>query len=141
MNVLYEELLSNLKVVSMIPENGKLCIRNGHLSIEKGSPHLVSWFQTTLKRWWYQDSRHSILVLLSGVVHRSDGFCRSLMDSKNDHNVWILSQFAKEYKGALGGIRFLIKTYEDDASTQAKLSVLAEQLEENELNISSFINS
>ena len=141
MNVLYEELLSNLKVISMIPENGKLCIRNGHLSIEKIAPNMITWMHVTLKRWWYQDSRQSIIVLLTNVVHRSEGFCKSLMTNMSSENHWLLKQFSTEFENSLSGIKFLIKTYDDDAGIKARLSVLSDQITECIKNINLSLNN
>ena len=66
MNVLNEELIdwvvTNLKIISLIQKNEKLCIRKGHLQIDK-----VSYLRF-LKRYYYNDSRESTIIYIKEVI-------------------------------------------------------------------------
>ena len=64
--LMYEELtdniITNLKIISMVQKNEKLCIRKGFLQIDK-----VSKFQF-IKRFIFNDSRDNTLHYLKQLV-------------------------------------------------------------------------
>ena len=66
MNILSEELMdwivTNLKIISLIQKNEKLCIRKGHLQIDK-----VSYLRF-LKRYYYNDSRESTIIYIKEII-------------------------------------------------------------------------
>jgi hypothetical protein len=66
MNSMNEEfidnLITNLKIISMIQINEKLCIRKGHLQIDTSSN-----FQF-VKRWFFRDSRDMVLIYLRDLI-------------------------------------------------------------------------
>jgi len=64
--ILYEELIdnvtTNLKIISLVQKNEKLCIRKGHLQIDK-----ASYFQF-IKRYYYNDSRETMIRFLKQLL-------------------------------------------------------------------------
>ena len=66
----FEDLITDLKVISMLKNNGRLCMRNGQLSIEPSIESkqniLITWGAYTslaLRRWWNQDNRQNAVNL------------------------------------------------------------------------------
>lgn len=70
-NILYEELvdniITNLKILSLVNKEDKLCIRKGHLQIDK-----VSYFRF-IKRYYYNDSRYSTIHFLKNIIKSMKG--------------------------------------------------------------------
>ena len=131
-----DELLSNLKVIGMVKENGKLCIRNGHLSLELNNENqdvsiinLTTWIQTTLKRWWNHDNRTNNIVMLQSIIHTSILFCEDII-KKEEHiqTSNLLKRYYNTYCEVLIGLSNLKKTYDGDASIVARLIVLHEKV-------------
>jgi len=64
--ILYEELIdnvtTNLKIISVVQKNEKLCIRKGHLQIDK-----ISYFRF-IKRYYYNDSRETMIRFLKQLL-------------------------------------------------------------------------
>jgi hypothetical protein len=64
--ILYEELIdnvtTNLKIISLVQKNEKLCIRKGHLQIDK-----ISYFRF-IKRYYYNDSRETMIRFLKQLL-------------------------------------------------------------------------
>lgn len=70
-NILYEELvdniITNLKILSLVNKDDKLCIRKGHLQIDK-----VSYFRF-IKRYYNNDSRYSTIDFLKNIIKSMKG--------------------------------------------------------------------
>lgn len=126
-----EDLATDLKVMSMLKENGRLCIRNGHLSIE---PQLYnkenvlltfgSYASLAVRRWWNQDNRHSALLKVQSILLKCQEMCSKLNNENEKHNLRELC------KNAALGLQNLQLTYEHDAAVNARLSVYIKALNE-----------
>ena len=68
LNILYQEqidsIITNLTLLSLVQKNQKLCIRKGHLQIDKESTFRF------LKRYFYGDSRDATIIFLRELVHK-----------------------------------------------------------------------
>ena len=68
LNILYQEqidsIITNLALLSLVQKNEKLCIRKGHLQIDKESTFRF------LKRYYYGDSRDATIIFLRELVHK-----------------------------------------------------------------------
>ena len=127
-----EDIYTDLKVISMIKENGRLCIRNGHLSIE---PQLATkenklltlsaYASLAIRRWWNQDNRYNALLKVQAVVMK----CHDMYVKVTENERKLLSKICHE---AAIGLSNLQKTYEHDAAIHARLSVYINNLNDFE---------
>ena len=136
MNDAIDELLAELEVVSMVRENGRLCMHDGKLSIEsyvesKNMQAIASWVQLSIKRWWNQDSRAHTLTALQCLVMR----CGSLMHDINRYPADTsskdaqLNRLCEKCTSACVGLQNLKTTYKDDAAVMARILMLIQRLE------------
>jgi hypothetical protein len=109
-----DHLLTSLKVIAMIKEGQKVCVRNGHLSLETQSTGVV----TSVKRWIHGDSRATTLHYIKSVLHNS------IIVSKTYKNQTSVDKLTLGMTEALIGISSLIVTYAEDATVSATLQVL-----------------
>jgi hypothetical protein len=123
-----EDLSTNLKVISMIKENGRLCIRNGCLSIEPEIHNKENVFLTwgsyaslSLRRWWNQDNRHSAMIKVQSIILK----CQEVYSKLSPEEKIELSKLCKD---AAIGLSNLQQTYTHDAAVFARLSVYIKNL-------------
>lgn len=105
-----QEILTCLKIVSMIREGQKLSVRNGVLQLEYSSSGLVS----AIKRWLYSDSRHVTMTYVQNILLNA-------LDRR------VQPRYLRE---ALQGLNSLKVTYADDVTVVARLTVLEEKIED-----------
>ena len=72
-------IVTNLKIISLIQKNEKLCIRKGHLQIDK-----VSYFRF-LKRYYYNDSRESTIIYIKEIIKNIKIIC-NVCNVNNNNN-------------------------------------------------------
>ena len=119
-----DHLLTSLKVISMIKEGQKVCVRNGHMTLENQSTGVL----TSIRRWIHKDSRMTTIHYIKSVVQNSISISKT---HRNPSSVYKLVEGMKE---ALCGINSLIVTYADDATIAATLQVLHDRVT-SELNV------
>lgn len=105
-----QEILTCLKIISMIREGQKLSVRNGVLRLEYSSSGMYS----AVKRWLYNDSRHVTMTYVQNILLNA-------LDKK------VQSRYMRE---ALQGLNALKVTYADDVTVVARLTVLEEKIED-----------
>ena len=120
-----DQLLTSLKVISMIKEGQKVCVRNGHLSLETQSTGVL----TSIRRWINKDNRKTTIYYIKSVVQNS------ISISKIHKNSLSVCKILAGLEESLTGINSLIVTYVDDATVAATLQVLHRRIS-TELNIS-----
>lgn len=124
-----EDILTDLSVISMLQENGRLCIRNGHLSIEPQLDYkenvLLTWSSyasLAIRRWWNQDNRQNALLKVQSIIMK----CYELLSRlKTDEEK---KEFANLCTSAANGLKCLQQTYSHDAAVCARLSVYIKNL-------------
>ena len=109
-----DQLLTSLKVISMIKEGQKVCVRNGHLTLEIQSTGLAA----SMRRWLNKDSRTSTINYIKSVISNS------ITMSKTHRNPDSVEKLVLGMHEALSGINSLIVTYAEDATVAATLQVL-----------------
>ena len=116
------DLFTDLEVLSMIKEEDKLCIRDGHITIEKKA-HPI---KTAVRRWAYNDSRRLTIMHINTLITQSLQICS---ENRNDiEKLWIIEQFCKHFTYTLEGLSNLKKTYIDDSAIVARLNVICAML-------------
>jgi hypothetical protein len=113
-----DHLLTSLKVISMIKEGQKVCVRNGHLSLEVQSTGLL----TSIRRWIHRDSRQMTLQYIKSVIQNS------ITVTKTYRTPASIEKLSAGMNEALTGINSLIVTYADDATVSATLQVLSDRI-------------
>jgi hypothetical protein len=109
-----DHLLTSLKVISMIKEGQKVCVRNGHLTLEVQSTGLLA----SMRRWVNKDSRVSTIHYIKSVIQNS------ITVSKTNRNQDSVDKLVDGMNESLAGINSLIVTYAEDATVAATLQVL-----------------
>ena len=118
------DIFTDLEVISMIKENDKLCIRDGHIKVEvKSNPRLIA-----VRRWINNDSRRSTLMEINNTIQNALQICK---ESFNDNEkLWTVEQFKKHFTNVIVGLNNLKKTYHEDSYIIARIIVLNNMLEE-----------
>ena len=114
-----DQLLTSLKVISMIKEGQKVCVRNGHLSLEVQSTGVI----TSFRRWINRDNRQTTVCYIKSVVHNA------LSVTKTHNNETSVIKVLKGLEESITGINSLIVTYMDDATVSATLQVLRDRIQ------------
>jgi hypothetical protein len=113
-----DHLLTSLKVISMIKEGQKVCVRNGYLSLEVQSTGVL----TSLRRWIHKDNRQTTVSYIKSVVQNA------LSTTKSHNNEKSVVKLFRGLEEAVTGINSLTVTYADDATVAATLQVLNDRI-------------
>jgi hypothetical protein len=113
-----DHLLTSLKVISMIKEGQKVCVRNGHLSLEVQSTGVL----TSLRRWIHKDNRQTTVSYIKSVVQNS------ISTTKSHNNETSITKLFRGLEESINGINSLTVTYADDATVAATLQVLNDRI-------------
>ena len=109
-----DQVLTSLRVISMIKEGQKVSVRNGLLDIESRSSGLV----TAVKRWIHNDNRHTTLAYIRNII-------TTAMDLSKTHATTRIKEALRE---ASSGLNSLSVTYGDDASIAATIHVMKDRI-------------
>lgn len=110
-----DQILTSLKVIGMIREGQKVCVRNGLINIELRSQGPVA----SLSRWLHGDNRHTTLSYIRNVVANSIEVSKTY---ENKRVIW------DGLQDALTGLSALTVTYADDATVAATICVLKDRI-------------
>ena len=117
---LLTDLFTDLEVLSMVKENDKLCIRDGHITIEYNShPYKIA-----VRRWYNNDNRRHMIMEINKIITTSIHECNECCKNIDCKNKWTIEQFSKHFKNIIHGLDHLKKTYFNDSSIIARLNVL-----------------
>lgn len=111
-----DQILTSLKVISMIKEGQKVKVRDGLLSLEVYSTGLV----TGLRRWINRDNRLTTLRYVRNTMIQA----MTLTDER-------ITQALKE---ALNGLNCLSITYGDDAGFTAAIDVIKDRIQSRDIH-------
>jgi len=134
MNGTTADLFTDLEVLSMIKEEDKLCVRDGHITIEQRSHPM----KIAVRRWANNDSRKLTIMHINTLITQSLQICS---ETRNDSDkMWTIEQFCKHFTNSLDGLSNLKKTYIDDSAIVARLNVISSMLVEEIGNIKGYQN-
>ena len=138
--------IANLKIIGMVPKNGKLCVRKGQLCID--SPRVQC-----VRRWIHGDSRDTTLVHAKNTINSSINIAKSIMSNyehlhREDnlpvgrcHSLWNLDRIVSEMGGCELGLQNLKRTtYSGDSMMVANLDVIIEREIANKEEIKDFLD-
>lgn len=126
--IILDDLLVNLKIISKIPENGRLKLsKNGNVEIQE--KHNLQFIQ----RYINGDSRKKTIENISYIVDSSIDKCNDILNSKylenNNHSNYvkyndILNVFHDTFKKCIFGLHNLKITYNTDVTSISKIDIL-----------------
>lgn len=113
-----DQILTSLKIIAMIKEGQKVCVRNGHLALEAQSTGIVISF----KRWLHGDNRSTTICYIKNIVNNA------LSVIKNHKDPYSVDKIKTALEDAMNGVSSLIVTYDDDVAITATLHVLKDRV-------------
>ena len=112
-----DNVITNLKIISLIKVDEKLSIRKGHLQIDNSSN-----FQF-FKRWFYRDSRDIVLLFIKDLIRNIYNLFNKI-NCYNDNQV-VLNRVLEEMESAKTGLINLKLTYATDPVMVVKFENVA----------------
>ena len=118
---LIDNIITNLKIISLLQPNEKLNIRKGHLNIDHGSNLQF------IKRWIYGDNRYNVLKFIKIIF-------RDIQKIKNKKS---LKKILNEFEKVEIGLKNLKITYSDDSVINVNIDIIINKM--NNLKVFSYI--
>lgn len=120
-----DNVLANLKVISMVKEGGKLRLIGGQLCTDCPSP------LQPVRRWVYGDTRSIMVSHVRGVVHNAINIIKieRMVASQNEERQWVSRKILESLDNCQDGIRNLMNTYNNDAVVLCSLEVLLDKIQ------------
>jgi len=124
-----DQVLTSLRIISMIKEGQKVCVRNGILTLENQSTGLY----TAIVRWINNDNRYTTIAYIKNVINNA-------MDITKLHTCeQTLQKLIEALKSSLIGLGCLEVTYEGDAAILATIQVMQDRIQSEITNLNSHI--
>lgn len=124
-----DQVLTSLRVISMIKEGQKVCVRNGNLSLENQSTGLL----TAIKRWVNNDNRYTTIAYIKNVINNA-------IDISKLHTCdTTLKQLNEALQRSIMGLDCLGVTYEGDAAMMATIHVMHNRIQTEVTSLNSRI--
>lgn len=123
-------IISNLKVIGMVPKGGKLCIRKGHLCLDAKKPTRFHPLLQPITRWFNGDSRDLTLLHTKNTINGAVKISKTMMRD-NSTDLWTLQRIMEELMACETGIQNLKATYSYDSMMLANLDVILERQKAN----------
>ena len=132
-----DNTITTLKVLGMLPKNGRLCVRKGQLTLEADNQ------MQKIKRWIYRDSRDVTLIHIKNTMSNTNKLIKGIMTNQIDIELktWSLHRFLAEMINCQAGLVNLKTTYLDDTSMVATLDVICDRLQANCLELKTYLNN
>jgi hypothetical protein len=115
---LVDQVLTSLKIVAMIKEGQKVCIRNGLLTLETHSTGV----KVAIRRWINRDNRRSTLSYIKNVVNNAFDIAGMHQDEAT------VEKLKLGLKDCILGLGCLAVTYNNDASITASVEVMQDRI-------------
>ena len=113
-----DQILTSLRVISMIKENQKVCVRDGIIILEIKS----TGFMSAIRRWIHRDNRMKAISYIQNVVNHGIEITKTHTDEQT------VNKIKSAIKDCIIGIKSLGVTYNNDAATMARITVLEERI-------------
>ena len=119
-----DSIVTNLKIISIIQINEKLCIHKGHLQIDRDSTI------QPLKRWFNRDSREVILNFIKELIKNINSLFNKVKTLDKDEQIWIVGRILIEMDSTENGLNNLKTTYSFDPVTTVTIENIVIKLKE-----------
>ena len=113
-----QNIIIDLKIISMLEPKGKLCMINGVLAVEAQS----IW--VPVKRYIYNNNRQSIFQRIKQRILELE----NLFSHKHICDGWIKNEFASLMEPVKLGLHHLKETYIEDSQLCANLDLIISRL-------------
>lgn len=135
--------IAALKIIGMVPKNGKLCVRKGQLSLD------VADNTQAVRRWVQGDSRDVTLMHARNTINSAVKISKALSEeratppntSAGNLSRWTLGRLVAEMEQCDVGLQNLKTTYACDSAMVANLDVLSDRLRAHRSELSKGISS
>lgn len=132
-----DSTIATMKIIGMVPKNGKLCIRKGHLCLD------VSDQVQFVRRWAQGDSRDCTLMHVRNTFNSAFKISRFLINlpaGDSYMTFWTLDRMVTEMAQCETGLQNLKTTYSADSMMVANLEVLLDRLTAHEAELTKFLS-
>ena len=116
-----DQILTSLKIISMIKEGQKVCVRNGLLSLENKS----SGIRVAFRRWVNNDNRNTTISYVKNVINNALDIINIHTDQKT------ILKIKRSLIECITGLSRLAVTYDSDAGVTATISVMQDRIRTN----------
>lgn len=106
-----DSIITNLKILSIVQINEKLCIHKGHLQIDRDNGLQF------IKRWFYRDSRDLVLNFIKELIRNINYLFTKVKSLEKDEQKWIITRILSEMDNIENGLNNLKTTYSIDPVT------------------------
>ena len=132
-----DSTISNLKILGMIPKNGRLCVRKGNLALD----NIVHG--QFIMRWMFGDSRDATLQHVRNVITSAIKIAQHLMESPEQtwSSKWTLERILHEMGSCNIGLQNLKLTYSADSMIVAQLDTLCERFDAHQKELRKFMGT
>lgn len=125
-----DKILINLKILSKIPKNGRICKSfNGIIALDQES------ITQSIRRFFRSDSRNQSILEINSIIQETIDYVYHILRSKTiseeyldsdeyRHNVDDLEMLQRELNLAKTGIENLKFTYENDQTIISKIDII-----------------
>jgi len=137
-----DSTIAGLKVISMVPKNGKLSVKKGQICLESQLK------AQGLRRWINGDSRDMTILHVKNTVSNAFKIGRMLMSSTAESacsvmeetmRIWTLEKISTELEKSEAGLLNLKTTYADDSLMLATIDVMVDRQRAHRSEISQFL--
>lgn len=116
-----DQILTSLKIISMIKEGQKVCVRNGLLSLETKS----SGIKVAFRRWMNNDNRNTTLSYIKNIINNSLDIIKIHTDENTKNKI------KTALADCITGLSSLAVTYSNDAGISATIVVMQDRIRTN----------
>ena len=126
-----DDNLTDLYLLSMLPEGVKVSIRNGRIVHEKpksgeGVMSFVASSFNSLRRWYNNDNRVSGTNEIYNVIHTSFKILEENVDDK------LTQRYRTILPKVIEGIENFMRTYKDDAYIVSRCNIIIDNIKDYE---------
>ena len=119
-----DSIITNLKILSIVQINEKLCIHKGHLQIDRDTG------LQSIKRWFYRDSRDLILNFIKELIRNINYLFTKVKSLEKDEQKWIITRILTEMDNIENGLNNLKTTYSIDPVTIVNIENITIKIKE-----------
>jgi hypothetical protein len=110
-----DSIITNLKIISIIQINEKLCVHKGHLQIDKDNS------LQGIKRWFNRDSRDVILNFIKELIRNINYLFNKVKTLDREEQLWIVTRVLCDMDSMENGLNNLKTTYSYDPVTSVTI--------------------
>ena len=119
-----DSIITNLKILSIVQINEKLCIHKGHLQIDRDTGLQF------IKRWFYRDSRDLVLNFIKELIRNINYLFTKVKSLEKDEQKWIITRILSEMDNIENGLNNLKTTYSIDPVTIVNIENITTKIKE-----------